>query len=1192
MYSSFKLVLLCFAFLFAWTPVQAIKITVPKQYEEQVEALQKAEQAERERELKVTEEDQAITVGEAAVGGNTTANGERDSVPDLSDVDESDSEKGTTDLVSAGAVLAESLAEATNTAGAFAEEMPEGQGFVSGQIVDKETGQPVSGVAILIEGTEVGTITDSKGRYTLGPALAGEYTVNFVKSGYIEANVTEFSVEAGEVSVFPFALPPRPVEMSDEVYELSDFTVTADEANELTIALDMRMSSDKLLNIMTNEDFSKFASSDVGDAARRITGVNVVGGEFVIIRGLEERYSNTKLNNASVPSPDPDRQSVQVDLFSTKMLSSIDVAKSFSPDQSGNSAGGALTIRTSAYPEEVNFTEISVSAGASINTNAQEEFYEVSEGLASLTKKDGDVVGEDFSASISRKQDFKDVELRGLAVASVKTRYKSKDGIKSERFLSPQSFVILDRRGNTELTPGSLAYGQIPNASPDGEPSYIQSTYSEIDSYLASVGISFGAQKNHSVDALFFQVNKSEEVGESTFNFAPLINPYDPTNPSEANLGDSDNGIRVRRTAESEYYEQKASVRDRELSIKQIFGEHVFFPEHEYRTLGLNWIVSSAEASQEDFTREFNYWYEPSDVTFDGETSPSSYRVNFGQGGGNPLSEAANEVSEDSDYYALNLAHEGALFGTSGDVVYKLSLGMASDSAEREVTATSFERLVGEYSDPNDFTQSVDSPQELETNLLESSNYQGGVRNSTTVDATREIEATYIDAKVTFLDKIDFLFGLRREDIQIKTVNEPFIFLTQQDIDSGIPFTNLPDGRPVQVDSFRGFNSGVPQINPNVLLMFEQAGPGSLPPSENDGFPSGYPGVDNVELLTGEPGVQNITTVEELLDAINGEIDEQRFLPRFGVTFRPMDGFRLSLNYSKAYGLPSFRELGYYLSVSDGADEQVLGNPNLVISDANNYDVRVEYTQSDTGLLISASGFRKDIESPIEPIILTDPLSETKYQTFFNNSNGASIDGYEFEIKTNLGFNRVSWLENFSVGLNYTRIFSETKRSQAIIDLYSSYFADETKAPARASSVTVVGDPVLYGGMSEERRLFNQPESIANAFLTYDNPDWGLGATLSYYSISDVLVSVGSVGLNRSGDVTNATLDRYADAYDELTLTVSKSFWGGNLKFTAKNITDSERKIIYDRDSLGGEEVPERAYKVGVDYSISYSYDF
>ena len=111
----------------------------------------------------------------------------------------------------------------------------------------------------------------------------------------------------------------------------------------------------------------------------RASGLTLVGGQFVFIRGLGERFSSTLVNGAAIPSPDPTRRVVPLDLFPTSILESVLVQKTYSADRPGEFAGGTLEMRTRGIPEEF-FFNLSASTGA----NTQSAFSNA------LTYKGGD----------------------------------------------------------------------------------------------------------------------------------------------------------------------------------------------------------------------------------------------------------------------------------------------------------------------------------------------------------------------------------------------------------------------------------------------------------------------------------------------------------------------------------------------------------------------------------------------------------------------------------------------------------------------------------------------------------------------------------------------------------------------------------------------------------------------------------
>ena len=79
--------------------------------------------------------------------------------------------------------------------------------------------------------------------------------------------------------------------------------------------------------------------------------------------------------------------------------------------------------------------------------------------------------------------------------------------------------------------------------------------------------------------------------------------------------------------------------------------------------------------------------------------------------------------------------------------------------------------------------------------------------------------------------------------------------------------------------------------------------------------------------------------------------------------------------YSQTVARPSFREMGYYVTVDPSTNDVVVGNPSLGLSEVESYDARFEYTFGDYGDLFAFSGFYKSIDDPIEALLVRDPLN-------------------------------------------------------------------------------------------------------------------------------------------------------------------------------------------------------------------------
>lgn len=249
-----------------------------------------------------------------------------------------------------------------------------GLGQISGIIIDSDTGNPLHAVAVIIEGTDFGTITDIQGQYTFSDIPAGNYTLTFIKSGFIETKITGNQIVADGETQLDFALPSRPIEMSDEVYELQDFVVTAEEAVSQNVELLMyRQLSIASLEALSSEDFAKFAASDAAEAISNISGASLNDGKYVVMRGLNDRYNTTLVNGVRLPSPDPDRKAVAMDIFPTSLFESIVARKTYTSNMPGESSGGSIELRTKSATEEP-FIKFSAGFGQQL-TSAQTDKY-------------------------------------------------------------------------------------------------------------------------------------------------------------------------------------------------------------------------------------------------------------------------------------------------------------------------------------------------------------------------------------------------------------------------------------------------------------------------------------------------------------------------------------------------------------------------------------------------------------------------------------------------------------------------------------------------------------------------------------------------------------------------------------------------------------------------------------------------
>lgn len=235
-------------------------------------------------------------------------------------------------------------------------------GTIRGTVYDEATGETILFANVLITGTTDGTSTDLDGTYALELA-AGTYSLTVSYLGYSNLIQDNIQVKPGEVTLLDLKLLEES-EMIDEV------VIKAKQVrNTETSLMTIQRKSANLLDGVSAQSFRKIGDSNAGEALKRVTGVSIEGGKHVYVRGLGDRYSKTILNGMDMPGLDPDRNSVEMDIFPTNIIDNILVYKSFSPDLPGDFSGGVVDVVTKDFPEE-KFTNV----GFSLNYNMSQHF--------------------------------------------------------------------------------------------------------------------------------------------------------------------------------------------------------------------------------------------------------------------------------------------------------------------------------------------------------------------------------------------------------------------------------------------------------------------------------------------------------------------------------------------------------------------------------------------------------------------------------------------------------------------------------------------------------------------------------------------------------------------------------------------------------------------------------------------------
>jgi len=238
----------------------------------------------------------------------------------------------------------------------------DGAARIVGRVLDAGSGKVLPGARVYVGEGAAGALAGVDGRYVIARVRPGTVEVTAQLIGYATKTVTGVVVEAGQVTALDLTLEESSVALEGIVVEASR------ERGSQAFLLDQRRTAPAMVEAVGAQEISRRPDSDAADVAQRLTGVTVTDGKYVFVRGLGERYSQTSLNGSSLPSPEPEREVVPLDLFPSGFLESLETQKSYTPDLPADFSGGSVKIRTRDFPGRF---VVRLGVSSSFNTKSQ-----------------------------------------------------------------------------------------------------------------------------------------------------------------------------------------------------------------------------------------------------------------------------------------------------------------------------------------------------------------------------------------------------------------------------------------------------------------------------------------------------------------------------------------------------------------------------------------------------------------------------------------------------------------------------------------------------------------------------------------------------------------------------------------------------------------------------------------------------
>ena len=973
-------------------------------------------------------------------------------------------------------------------------------GGIRGQVVDSDFGQPIAKAQVTIMGSPFGAVTDDQGNFTISGVPPGVYTVQTRAASYIPKTVPDISVAAGSFNEIRF-------ESVAEIEEMEELVVPGEiEKASETGLLAERQTATAVMDMIGQDFISRLGAANAGDAMKRMVGTSVVDGKYVAVRGMPDRYVNTLMNGGRLPSTDPDKRAINVDLFPGSILESINTYKTFTPDQPADFTGGSVDIRTKTFPDKPSF-----GTGLTMEYNSQTtfnpNFLTYNGGGTGLFggKANGRMIPQGVINTLTPLPASLVGDPTNLERAdNVNTAMRQMTPVIGLTNKTPPPNVSFNLQGgdSIELGPQGEQVGVIGAFSYRNKYSYYDN--GQRGNLVLDPNEKGGFNPIYELDS---QAQGKQEVLWG--GLVGLSGQWDKDHKASMNvmynLGADDNATQrdAPNTDGTEVLTQQIiDYGERNLAYLQVVGEDLF---EELRNLKINWNGGIGQAGlQEPDQRQFQF---AQDLTT-GQYS----QVDAGDGSYNPavaenptLQRFQRELTENSYYTIIDFTIPLLEEKDRTDI---FKTGFYSDYNQRNYNQSSFSYPYGDVTNPsydtytpNDGSTWADVFLNPDYSGLVNPNIVGEEMMSYTL---YNLQGTPETATGTFYNAS-------------QAVTASYLM---------VDFNLFPQLR---------LSGGARFENTNIKIKGANNLPAVLFPNPN--FSDGGSGLAKIQQLD--------------------------LLPAVAATFNLTENVNFRFAWSQTLARPSFKEMGPVLTKDFTSDEYFVGNPDLQLSKANNYDFRVEWFPR-AGEVLAVSLFYKNLEKPMEQQADFDQLLQIPVLKYENSPNGI-IYGVEIEARKRLD-QMASWLKNFSLYFNYSQIQSAVPLDSNVADILE----------ARGQPAT-------------DRPLQGQPEYIINAGLNYDNEEYRFYAGLYFNVTGPLLYAVGA-----PADIGSADANYYPDIYEQpapsldfnLTQGVTENW---RLTLRGKNLLNP----FFNRtQTYNGTEYIYSSYARGWDVSLNAAYSF
>ncbi len=226
---------------------------------------------------------------------------------------------------------------------------------LSGRVLNQKN-EPVPGATISVTGLSRNIAADVEGRFTVTLEDGKKYTITVTAVGYQAKAVDEVEVKKGDDNVITIVM-----EVAAKVGTEIVIRSTARKENTSGL-LNFQRNNVSLSSGLAADFIRRTPDKNTGEVLRRVSGASIQDNKFVVVRGLSDRYNQALINNAMLPSSEPDKKAFSFDVIPSQLIDNIIINKTATPDLTGEFAGGLVQINTKDIPSK-NFVTVGIGLG-------------------------------------------------------------------------------------------------------------------------------------------------------------------------------------------------------------------------------------------------------------------------------------------------------------------------------------------------------------------------------------------------------------------------------------------------------------------------------------------------------------------------------------------------------------------------------------------------------------------------------------------------------------------------------------------------------------------------------------------------------------------------------------------------------------------------------------------------------------